>query len=175
MSAPHSYGSRARTRLLVSALLLPGLAGCVSLKQQRLAPGVEVMTTSGIYGTVVGVDDTSIQLEVAPGTTVRVAKPAVGQVLTGDAVGAGDDRDRIALERLGREYVHLLEHKVRHLALDPWNTTAHTLNVPKPRSGRQGQRRPSPRGDGQNSLWPAHALGGHGQAPSVLAAELPLG
>ena len=59
--------------------------------QQRLAPGVEVMTTSGIYGTVVGVDDTSIQLEVAPGTTVRVAKPAVGQVLTGDAVGAGDD------------------------------------------------------------------------------------
>ena len=59
--------------------------------QQRLAPGVEVMTTSGIYGTVVGVDDTSIQLEVAPGTTVRVAKPAVGQVLTGDAVDAGDD------------------------------------------------------------------------------------
>lgn len=54
--------------------------------QQRLAPGVEVMTTSGIYGTVVGVDDTSIQLEVAPGTTVRVAKPAVGQVLTGDTL-----------------------------------------------------------------------------------------
>ena len=56
--------------------------------QERLAPGVEVMTTSGIYGTVVGVDDTTIQLEVAPGTTVRVAKPAVGQVLTGDT---GDD------------------------------------------------------------------------------------
>jgi preprotein translocase subunit YajC len=56
--------------------------------QQRLAPGVEVMTTSGIYGTVVGVDDTSIQLEVAPGTTLRVAKPAVGQVLAaGDTAG----------------------------------------------------------------------------------------
>ena len=53
--------------------------------QERLAPGVEVMTTSGIYGTVVGVDDTSIQLEVAPGTTLRVAKPAVGQVLTTEA------------------------------------------------------------------------------------------
>jgi preprotein translocase subunit YajC len=60
--------------------------------QQRLAPGVEVMTTSGIYGTVVGLDDTSIQLEVAPGTTVRVAKPAVGQVLTGDTVD-GDPAD----------------------------------------------------------------------------------
>ena len=59
--------------------------------QERLAPGVEVMTTSGIYGTVVGVDDTSIQLEVAPGTTLRVAKPAVGQVLTSDAADAGHD------------------------------------------------------------------------------------
>ena len=63
--------------------------------QQRLAPGVEVMTTSGIYGTVVGVDDATIQLEVAPGTTVRVAKPAVGQVLPGgaddDVAGPGDE------------------------------------------------------------------------------------
>ena len=61
--------------------------------QQRLAPGVEVMTTSGIYGTVVGVDDTSIQLEVAPGTTLKVAKPAVGQVLPGDMDDAGDADD----------------------------------------------------------------------------------
>jgi preprotein translocase subunit YajC len=64
--------------------------------QERLAPGVEVMTTSGIYGTVVGVDETTIDLEVAPGTTLRVAKPAVGQVLSADAddavPGAGDDR-----------------------------------------------------------------------------------
>lgn len=38
----HSHGaSRARARLLLSALLLPSLAGCVSLKQQRLAPGEE--------------------------------------------------------------------------------------------------------------------------------------
>lgn len=61
--------------------------------QERLAPGVEVMMTSGIYGTVVGVDDTSIQLEVAPGTTLRVAKPAVGQVLTSDQGDQGDVGD----------------------------------------------------------------------------------
>jgi len=69
--------------------------------QQRLAPGVEVMTTSGIYGTVVGVDDTSIQLEVAPGTTVRVAKPAVGQVLTRDTVDddtADADHDSVSAD-----------------------------------------------------------------------------
>jgi preprotein translocase subunit YajC len=64
--------------------------------QERLAPGVEVMTTSGIYGTVVGVDDTSIQLEVAPGTTLRVAKPAVGQVLTSDQGDVGDESDDAA-------------------------------------------------------------------------------
>jgi preprotein translocase subunit YajC len=57
--------------------------------QQRLAPGVEVMTTAGIYGTVVGVADTTVQLEVAPGVTLRVAKPAVGQVI--DAGSAVDD------------------------------------------------------------------------------------
>lgn len=28
-----------RVRLLLSALVLPGLSGCVSLRQQRLAPG----------------------------------------------------------------------------------------------------------------------------------------
>lgn len=61
--------------------------------QQRLAPGVEVMTTSGIYGTVVAVDDATIQLEVAPGTTLRVAKPAVGQVLAGDDADGTDARD----------------------------------------------------------------------------------
>ena len=69
--------------------------------QERLAPGVEVMTTSGIYGTVVGVDETTVDLEVAPGTTLRVAKPAVGQVLSGGADDAepgeddvpADDRD----------------------------------------------------------------------------------
>lgn len=64
--------------------------------QERLAPGVEVMMTSGIYGTVVGVDDTSIQLEVAPGTTLRVAKPAVGQVLTSDQGDVGDESDDAA-------------------------------------------------------------------------------
>ena len=63
------------------------------------------MTTSGIYGTVVGVDDTSIQLEVAPGTTVRVAKPAVGQVLTGDAVDdATTGRRRRRLGRRRRQH-----------------------------------------------------------------------
>ena len=64
--------------------------------QQRLEPGVDVMTTSGIYGTVVELDEESVRIEVAPGTTVRFAKAAVAQVRSSEpaddaADDAGDD------------------------------------------------------------------------------------
>lgn len=49
--------------------------------QERLTPGVEVMTTAGIYGRVRAVDAETVSLEVAPGTAIRVAKAAVGRVL----------------------------------------------------------------------------------------------
>ena len=65
--------------------------------QERLAPGVEVMTTSGMYGTIVEIDEDSISLEVAPGTTIRFTKAAVGQVrspeLADAAAGDADDAD----------------------------------------------------------------------------------
>lgn len=41
MPALSNVRARGRARFLLSALLLPGLPGCVSLKQQRLAPGEE--------------------------------------------------------------------------------------------------------------------------------------
>jgi preprotein translocase subunit YajC len=60
--------------------------------QERLAPGVEVMTTSGMYGSIVEIDEDSISLEIAPGTTVRFTKAAVGQVRSPEpADAAGDD------------------------------------------------------------------------------------
>ena len=49
--------------------------------QAQLAPGVEVMTTSGLYGTVTEVEDDVVHLLVSPGSTVRVAKPAVGRII----------------------------------------------------------------------------------------------
>ena len=62
--------------------------------QERLTPGVEVMTTSGMYGTVVSVDDDTLSLEIAPGTTVRFAKAAVGQVRSiEDSDGVGPEPD----------------------------------------------------------------------------------
>jgi preprotein translocase subunit YajC len=44
-----------------------------------LAVGDEVVTTGGIFGTVRGLDDDRVDLEVAPGITIVVARAAVAQ------------------------------------------------------------------------------------------------
>ena len=49
--------------------------------QSSLAVGTEVMLGSGLYGTVVSVEDDTLHLELAPGTTVKVARQAVVRVL----------------------------------------------------------------------------------------------
>jgi preprotein translocase subunit YajC len=61
-------------------------------QQQKLAAtqsavqvGSEVMLGSGIYGTVVSVGDETLQLEVAPGTTMKVARQAVVKVVANEA------------------------------------------------------------------------------------------
>jgi preprotein translocase subunit YajC len=53
--------------------------------QSTLDVGDEVVLTSGVYGTVRGLDDVVVQVEIADGVTIRVARGAVGQV-----VGDGD-------------------------------------------------------------------------------------
>ncbi len=49
---------------------------------QRLVPGVEVVTTSGLHGSVDAVDDDgTVLLEIAPGWVTRWEKAAVARVL----------------------------------------------------------------------------------------------
>lgn len=48
----------------------------------NLVPGVEVMTTAGLFATVHAVTDDEVQLEVAPGIIQRYAKGAVLRVVT---------------------------------------------------------------------------------------------
>jgi preprotein translocase subunit YajC len=50
----------------------------------RLAPGDEVVTAGGLYGTIADVVEDEVRLEIAPGTTVRVAKRAVAAIVTPD-------------------------------------------------------------------------------------------
>jgi preprotein translocase subunit YajC len=61
--------------------------------QERLAPGTEVMTTSGLFATVVRVDDDAVVLEASPGVTTRWAKAAVARVLTPTDEAADDAPD----------------------------------------------------------------------------------
>jgi preprotein translocase subunit YajC len=50
--------------------------------QSQLRQGDEVLTTSGIYARVVRLGDDDADIEIAPGTVIRVARGAIGQVLT---------------------------------------------------------------------------------------------
>jgi preprotein translocase subunit YajC len=49
--------------------------------QSSLVPGSEVMLGSGIFGTVSAVSDETLQLEVSPGTQLKVARQAVVRVI----------------------------------------------------------------------------------------------
>jgi preprotein translocase subunit YajC len=50
--------------------------------QSQLQQGDEVLTTSGIYARVVRLGEDDAELEIAPGTVMRVARGAIGQVVS---------------------------------------------------------------------------------------------
>ena len=57
----------------------------VRLLQGQLKVGDDVVTTSGIFGTVVELGENDVRLEIAPGTIVRFARGAIGERLTADS------------------------------------------------------------------------------------------
>jgi preprotein translocase subunit YajC len=59
--------------------------------QAGLAPGVEVMTTAGMFGTVVELSDDAVVLEVSPEVRVRFAKAAVGRIVSHDEDSHDED------------------------------------------------------------------------------------
>lgn len=63
--------------------------------QSKVAPGAEVMTNFGLFGTILTMDedDNKVGLEVAPGTVVTVHRQTIARVIDdADApVVAGDD------------------------------------------------------------------------------------
>jgi preprotein translocase subunit YajC len=48
--------------------------------QNALTPGVEVMTTSGLFGRITRLTPDSVDLEIAPGVVVRWARAAIAEV-----------------------------------------------------------------------------------------------
>jgi len=76
--------------LILLPLMFIALWAIVILPQQRrmrahqalvsvLKEGDEVMTTSGILGTITALDDEVLHLEVAPGVTLRVVRAAIAR------------------------------------------------------------------------------------------------
>jgi preprotein translocase subunit YajC len=72
-----------------------------AVRRQLLATvgvGDEVITNGGIFGTVVDLDDETLELEIADGVVVKVARAAIAQKLTEPAYDQheddGDDADR---------------------------------------------------------------------------------
>lgn len=64
--------------------------------QSTLAPGAEVMTSSGIYGEVIEIDesDGSVVLEISPDVHVKFARGAIARVVTpADAPATTEEPD----------------------------------------------------------------------------------
>ncbi|HPU14081.1 MAG TPA: preprotein translocase subunit YajC [Aeromicrobium sp.] len=49
--------------------------------QDALVAGERVMISSGIFGTICGLEDETVELEVAPNTIITVARAAVSELI----------------------------------------------------------------------------------------------
>ena len=48
--------------------------------QESLTVGTPVMLTSGIHGTIAGLGDSTVDVEISPGVAMTVARPAIMEV-----------------------------------------------------------------------------------------------
>jgi preprotein translocase subunit YajC len=55
--------------------------------QASIQEGDDVMTTSGIYGRITKLGQDDAELEIAPGTVIRVARGAIGQRIGPEHLG----------------------------------------------------------------------------------------
>lgn len=90
-------GSLGSLLILLLPLLLIVFMIVSGRKRQRaleefnasLTTGERVVTTSGIYGTLLSLTDSTAQLEIAPGTVITIDRRAVG-MRAADADQPGD-------------------------------------------------------------------------------------
>lgn len=59
----------------------------------KLKKNDEVMTSGGIYGKVTALTDNIVTLEVAPNVRIRVNRPQISAVLTGEKTIAKDSKE----------------------------------------------------------------------------------
>jgi preprotein translocase subunit YajC len=96
------FGSRNKKKMAAKAKEL----------QESIVPGTRVMTTSGLHATVTAVDDSTIELEIAPGIYTVWVRAAVREILppeTDESEGpetAYDDADYAELSGQEIEPIH---------------------------------------------------------------------
>jgi preprotein translocase subunit YajC len=59
----------------------------------KLKKNDEVMTSGGIYGKVTALTDNIVTLEIAPNVRIRVNRPQISAVLTGEKTMAKDSKE----------------------------------------------------------------------------------
>ncbi|HET9542832.1 MAG TPA: preprotein translocase subunit YajC [Acidimicrobiales bacterium] len=59
-----------------------------------LEAGDDVLTTGGIYGTIVSIDGQIAELEIADGVIVRIQRSAVAELIEWDTGDASSDEDQ---------------------------------------------------------------------------------
>jgi preprotein translocase subunit YajC len=79
----------------VALIVLPGrqrkrMQAKTQEMQDSLKPGVRVMTTSGIHGTVSSLGDTTVTVDIAPGVPVTFERRAIMQVTQPTAITETD-------------------------------------------------------------------------------------
>ena len=57
---------------------------------ESIGPGDEIITMAGLYGTVRSIGDDDVEIEIAPGTTVRFLKSAIGRRVSEDLERSAD-------------------------------------------------------------------------------------
>ncbi|MDQ4039140.1 MAG: preprotein translocase subunit YajC [Actinomycetota bacterium] len=69
--------------------------------QAALSVGSPIMLTCGLYGDVAGLDDVTVDVEIAPGVVARFARAAVLEVRTADSHLDDADVDDVSAETPG--------------------------------------------------------------------------
>ena len=67
--------------------------------QDTLAPGDEILTAGGIHGTVQRIEGELVEVEIAPGTVVRLDRRAVAAVTSEPEGEAEDDLEATQSEQ----------------------------------------------------------------------------
>ncbi|ASW54654.1 preprotein translocase subunit YajC [Plantactinospora sp. KBS50] len=74
--------------------------------QSQIGPGDQVVTIGGLHGTVTGVDDETVMIEIAPGVQTRYARPAIARVVsptTAESAPAAESVDPVVDEARVKE------------------------------------------------------------------------